>query len=141
MDTFFPSTTLFRSHGDIDSGTDGPRHGARESRPGRRHDAFAPRGHDGAGRVTRLRAHGDRVGCGRRSSKAAGDGGHRGAHLGDPADVVPAADALRALRSEEHTSELQSLMRISYAVFCLKNKKHITHLSFHTSVLSTLPHY
>src|SRR3546814_2754673 len=29
----------------------------------------------------------------------------------------------RALRSEEHTSELQSLMRISYAVFCLKNKK------------------
>src|SRR3546814_3442135 len=30
----------------------------------------------------------------------------------------------RALRSEEHTSELQSLMRISYAVFCLKKKKH-----------------
>src|SRR3546814_4190792 len=29
-----------------------------------------------------------------------------------------------ALRSEEHTSELQSLMRISYAVFCLKKKKH-----------------
>src|SRR3546814_7585509 len=28
-------------------------------------------------------------------------------------------------RSEEHTSELQSLMRISYAVFCLKKKKHI----------------
>src|SRR3546814_10489114 len=28
-----------------------------------------------------------------------------------------------AVRSEEHTSELQSLMRISYAVFCLKNKK------------------
>src|SRR3546814_3319016 len=33
-------------------------------------------------------------------------------------------------RSEEHTSELQSLMRISYAVFCLKNKKTITlHIS------------
>src|SRR3546814_6574005 len=30
-----------------------------------------------------------------------------------------------ALRSEEHTYELQSLMRISYAVFCLKNKKNI----------------
>src|SRR3546814_7468099 len=28
-------------------------------------------------------------------------------------------------RSEEHTSELQSLMRISYAVYCLKKKKHI----------------
>src|SRR3546814_5457097 len=32
-----------------------------------------------------------------------------------------------ALRSEEHTSELQSLMRISYAVFCLKKKKKYTH--------------
>src|SRR3546814_5020118 len=31
--------------------------------------------------------------------------------------------AAQALRSEEHTSELQSLMRISYAVFCLKKKK------------------
>src|SRR3546814_8167431 len=30
-------------------------------------------------------------------------------------------------RSEEHTSELQSLMRISYAVFCLKKKTQITH--------------
>src|SRR3546814_4618688 len=30
---------------------------------------------------------------------------------------------LRAFRSEEHTSELQSLMRISYAVFCLKKKQ------------------
>src|SRR3546814_2862336 len=32
-------------------------------------------------------------------------------------------DPYRRLRSEEHTSELQSLMRISYAVFCLKKKK------------------
>src|SRR3546814_7661530 len=32
-------------------------------------------------------------------------------------------EGLMALRSEEHTSELQSLMRISYAVFCLKKKK------------------
>src|SRR3546814_5662858 len=31
----------------------------------------------------------------------------------------------RSGRSEEHTSELQSLMRISYAVFCLKNKKQL----------------
>src|SRR3546814_2398353 len=30
-------------------------------------------------------------------------------------------------RSEEHTSELQSLMRISYAVFCLKKKKNMQH--------------
>src|SRR3546814_4357359 len=33
----------------------------------------------------------------------------------------------KKLRSEEHTSELQSLMRISYAVFCLKKKKHNKH--------------
>src|SRR3546814_6130083 len=32
-------------------------------------------------------------------------------------------------RSEEHTSELQSLMRISYAVFCLKKKKKDTHIN------------
>src|SRR3546814_3278298 len=32
----------------------------------------------------------------------------------------------RSLRSEEHTSELQSLMRISYAVFCLTNKNIVT---------------
>src|SRR3546814_4781913 len=36
-------------------------------------------------------------------------------------------------RSEEHTSELQSLMRISYAVFCLKKKKS-TQLNHHTRV-------
>src|SRR3546814_9399301 len=38
-----------------------------------------------------------------------------------PSDTHP--DALTSIRSEEHTSELQSLMRISYAVFCLKTKK------------------
>src|SRR3546814_4751523 len=36
---------------------------------------------------------------------------------------IVVAAVLLALRSEEHTSELQSLMRISYAVFCLKKKK------------------
>src|SRR3546814_1146911 len=55
-------------------------------------------------------------------------------------------------RSEEHTSELQSLMRISYAVFCLKKKKqkktdkednneqynHIRHDNRHTQSISTL---
>src|SRR3546814_10490344 len=35
---------------------------------------------------------------------------------------TPAANASVSARSEEHTSELQSLMRISYAVFCLKKK-------------------
>src|SRR3546814_10983046 len=46
-------------------------------------------------------------------------------HAGHVADFTRAdADvAGRHVRSEEHTSELQSLMRISYAVFCLKKKK------------------
>src|SRR3546814_1490104 len=64
-----------------------------------------------------------------RSGREAGDGG---------------ADFL--VRSEEHTSELQSLMRISYAVFCLKKKNtsakyqpHNTHISLHIrSILKTV---
>src|SRR3546814_1737991 len=35
---------------------------------------------------------------------------------------APRAEGMALIRSEEHTSELQSLMRISYAVFCLKKK-------------------
>src|SRR3546814_5979765 len=42
--------------------------------------------------------------------------------------VTFTAPAPLAPRSEEHTSELQSLMRISYAVFCLKKKKQNTHM-------------
>src|SRR3546814_6394277 len=42
--------------------------------------------------------------------------------------ALSAADA----RSEEHTSELQSLMRISYAVFCLKKKNHFTTVATYT---------
>src|SRR3546814_10797831 len=40
-----------------------------------------------------------------------------------PAQLKPLPGVDEAKRSEEHTSELQSLMRISYAVFCLKKKK------------------
>src|SRR3546814_6292128 len=47
-------------------------------------------------------------------------------------------------RSEEHTSELQSLMRISYAVFCLKKKNNIcrskTYIKQHTSLPNTSSH-
>src|SRR3546814_9442666 len=46
---------------------------------------------------------------------------------------------LKALRSEEHTSELQSLMRISYAVFCLKKKKS-THLKINLNIIMTISH-
>src|SRR3546814_2196351 len=50
---------------------------------------------------------------------------HRGDDLlSHDSQVVVATDRMR---SEEHTSELQSLMRISYAVFCLKKKKKHEH--------------
>src|SRR3546814_2670773 len=39
-------------------------------------------------------------------------------------------------RSEEHTSELQSLMRISYAVFCLKQKKEQRHHTSNSTLIS-----
>src|SRR3546814_9778407 len=54
---------------------------------------------------------------------------------GSEADALNKAflATVRAARSEEHTSELQSLMRISYAVFCLKNKNII-----HTAQSSTI---
>src|SRR3546814_9713149 len=42
---------------------------------------------------------------------------------GNPDPLQSARDIKATFRSEEHTSELQSLMRISYAVFCLKKKK------------------
>src|SRR3546814_4791741 len=42
-------------------------------------------------------------------------------------------------RSEEHTSELQSLMRISYAVFCLKKKQHNKHTHQHTTTTHHSP--
>src|SRR3546814_9908925 len=47
---------------------------------------------------------------------------------GYPASCTTPVEEGMVIRSEEHTSELQSLMRISYAVFCLKkkNKKHTT---------------
>src|SRR3546814_1683298 len=51
------------------------------------------------------------------AARARGAGSDRAAGRSDP------ARAAAAHRSEEHTSELQSLMRISYAVFCLKKKK------------------
>src|SRR3546814_10428741 len=65
-----------------------------------------------------------------------GSGHVLGAHLRHSAPKRPAAGYRHAAdrrvagrsgrRSEEHTSELQSLMRISYAVFCLKKKKSCT---------------
>src|SRR3546814_5908773 len=59
-------------------------------------------------------------------------------------DVLAVAGRLTSiilgLRSEEHTSELQSLMRISYAVFCLK-KTNITHIKQHSKFKCPKPTY
>src|SRR3546814_11917554 len=59
-----------------------------------------------------------------RSDLGADGANHLGPELGASADIAAiAVDTPVGIRSEEHTSELQSLMRISYAVFCLKKKK------------------
>src|SRR3546814_2001105 len=67
------------------------------------------------------RVVGDDMKCGiRRRVRISAGGGHQIAtFLGK--ELMPAVQ----IRSEEHTSELQSLMRISYAVFCLNKKKTI----------------
>src|SRR3546814_1882141 len=96
-DTLFPYTTLFRS--------DRVREGGLSERPPRR-----------AGRLCRARAgdprrrEPDELQALQVSRAGAGLRGRGRPRPGEPP------------RSEEHTSELQSLMRISYAVFCLKKK-------------------
>src|SRR3546814_3223362 len=61
------------------------------------------------------------------SSAGGGMGSEKYWHNAFEVDVMGPVRAVEAvipgMRSEEHTSELQSLMRISYAVFCLKKKK------------------
>src|SRR3546814_7620056 len=59
--------------------------------------------------------------CEGRGRLGGGAHGSRGVQR-HPSPALPCLR--RGGRSEEHTSELQSLMRISYAVFCLKKKKH-----------------
>src|SRR3546814_2371680 len=51
----------------------------------------------------------------------------------DPTVAEVVTGLLRAQRSEEHTSELQSLMRSSYAVFCLKKKTNNTNKNTNTT--------
>src|SRR3546814_10849397 len=101
-DTLFPYTTLFRSRGPKARRYVGrvvaAANLARGAGPGRK-------GHGGF--------------SGHRYGRGAGIGRRARPRTGMPRAAFP--------RSEEHTSELQSLMRISYAVFCLKQKnKHYT---------------
>src|SRR3546814_6735964 len=99
--TLFPYTTLCRSDGQVHQ----PARLAGIAAPGDRGDRREP------------------LGLGDRPAPA------RMAAAAEPAEIdARAIDAIGfrdmvEKRSEEHTSELQSLMRISYAVFCLKKKK------------------
>src|SRR3546814_2049262 len=98
-DTLFPYTTLFRSHKRVFDGDKGPNTGGM--------GAYSPAPVMTAALIEETMA---RI---IRPTVAA-----------IKAEGMPYKGVLYAgLRSEEHTSELQSLMRISYAVFCLKKKK------------------
>src|SRR3546814_2551520 len=116
-DTLFPYTTLFRSH---------RRHqplGRGHWPAGRRRADFVEAGH-----YRKLHPHGDR---GLRGGRPAYSISHyrtpraAGCHVGGSCKTLIGGSRMSQFngRSEEHTSELQSLMRISYAVFCLKKKK------------------
>src|SRR3546814_3533936 len=111
-DTLFPYTTLFRS----------PRR-----RPDRPADVSDPGLQRPAGLAAARRGLAELPPHRRRPGAAGhlpGDaqGGLRGASRG--------LQTVRESRSEEHTSELQSLMRISYAVFCLKKKNKTNRLTY-----------
>src|SRR3546814_4751460 len=58
----------------------------------------------------------------------------KGEHVRDVVRLAEIDTGVAHGRSEEHTSELQSLMRISYAVFCLKKKKQITKTTTQTTM-------
>src|SRR3546814_7678048 len=149
-DTLFPYTTLFRSHGRIRVAA--PRAGDRSLPAGGAGDRPRRRAAGGGGNARRrLRLHREalrhRAPRERRRPRAGeappGAGGAQAAPgAGDrqrprsPPGRPLAGDraAARPGRSEEHTSELQSLMRISYAVLCLKKKMN-TYLTYE-SVLS-----
>src|SRR3546814_2130615 len=110
-DTLFPDTTLFRSA---------------ELRHPLRHRKLRPphRPH----RPRRAQRRGDPV---RRPARAWNAARDRARH----ATTDRGDGAAERGRSEEHTSELQSLMRISYAVFCLKKKKLMTnHIITHSKI-------
>src|SRR3546814_10536931 len=100
-DTLLPYTTLFRSRLSRDQSAD-----------------------DGAG-LGRGRATDDRIGRDLRTHRR-GNAARTAPRRARLLDLAQLAASQRRNRSEEHTSELPSLMRISYAVFCLKKKKDTT---------------
>src|SRR3546814_6891116 len=117
-DTLFPYTTLFRSrhrrrsaarHRQARGTQDGRRHECRHHRPPSRTAERSRRQRRGSCTVSAAPASALTASAHARFVRASIHG------------LWP-----HSARSEEHTSELQSLMRISYAVFCLEKKQHIT---------------
>src|SRR3546814_4021990 len=92
-----------------------------------------------AGKVTRetILAAAAKVGIDAKAAEAAIAGGKYDAEIRSNIGLAQKLQA-SGTRSEEHTSELQSLMRISYAVFCLKKKK--PPKTTHTETCSTDVH-
>src|SRR3546814_6837120 len=111
-DTLFPYPTLVRSSRPRAAGRRSHRggngRGERLLQSRIRSRQWASRFAHERGRAAAACAEFGRVGTGRQQWRS-----------GDPARARRAGER----RSEEHTSELQSLMRISYAVFCMKKKK------------------
>src|SRR3546814_8065133 len=100
-DTLFPYTTLFRS-------------GIAQVAAGAGHDVLLSD-------IDIVRAEAGKAGIAKALARLVAREKMGRADADAPlARITPVAD--HAARSEEHTSELQSLMRISYAVFCLKKK-------------------
>src|SRR3546814_1818915 len=110
-DTLFPYTTIFRSTKQRDD--DRSENIDHQTAPGHLRNGDIAAG------------EGDRIGRGAsREHKAKRGSQCHGKHQRDRMNAESA-------RSEEHTSELPSLMRNSYAVFCLKTKKSHTHKNSH----------
>src|SRR3546814_10831672 len=123
-DTLFPYTTLFRSvwcrHHHDRRGIIGCSSGGRDAPSPARQARCGPVGREPHLRLLRSDADPERALVRRRSRRAENN------RLTKLRESIRTGRGSRRAgnRSEEHTSELQSLMRISYAVFCFKKKKH-----------------
>src|SRR3546814_5540681 len=117
-DTLFPSPTLFRSAGPAHLLTIAP------TRTGKGVGTIIPNLLDYPGPVVYIDPKGENARITAHYRARFGP-----VHVLDPFGVT---GMVGAARSEEHTSELQSLMRISYAVFCLK--QHMLRFCFNTNI-------